>query len=143
MASAKNTTNRISFMKKIIVIVVVLVITMMTSQTALAGNDHDYGSISGNVCYASLGVGAHYGSGETTCAANTSVCSVVVTVHCYYVYSSGNYEYRDAVQSGAGAGSAYATVSLPSNAYAVYANSRHVVTYGNGTPWITELFATV
>lgn len=143
MKTKKTKEKRIFILKKLLVVVIALSMVMMMSNVALAGSDHAYGSISGNVCYASLGVGAHYGSGETTCTASTSVCSVVVTVHCYYVYSSGDYEFRDAIQSGAGAGSAYATVSLPSNAYALSADSRHVVTYGIGTPWIKELHATV
>lgn len=135
MSKKKTAGRKVSGMTKILATAVVMTMVMMMSKNAFAVSD--VGTVLGHQCYASLGIGQVYGTGETSCDQSSASCTVTVTI--WYTYpSGGGTAVGGNTQTGVGSGSAYANAYGASNGYVYHAKSSHNVTF-SGRQWTTNL----
>ncbi|MBR6404657.1 MAG: hypothetical protein IKS18_00505 [Lachnospiraceae bacterium] len=141
MNRKKEAGRRVPGMTKVLAVVIVMAMVMMMSKNAFAASTYTTWTILGHDCYASLGIGQVYGTGETTCAASGSECTVTVTL-VYYYYSEKLQQVvqGSSTQYGRGYGSAYANAFGGSNDAADYASSTHTVTFANVGPMTKYLY---
>lgn len=129
--------RRISGITKVVAVIAGISMILMMSRDAFAAGTSDVGTILGHQCYASLGVGQVYGTGETSCAQSSASCTVTVTIW-YYYPSGGCIAFGGNTQTGVGSGNAYVNAYGASNGYVYHAKSSHNVTFC-GRQWTTNL----